>query len=58
MLKENGVAVFAGGNNRPYGNDRKIGAENVKFLRGKTHIAYLLTGKLLYRNKSVNNQIF
>ena len=58
MLKENGVAVFAGGNNRPYGNNGKIGAENVKFLRGKTYIACLLTGKLSCRNKSVKNQIF
>ena len=43
---------------RPYGNNRKIGAENAEFLHRKTCIACLLTGKLWYRNKSVNIQIF
>ena len=57
-IEENGVAVFAGGCCRPYGSDRKITAENGSFLRVKTYIACLLTGKLQYRNKSVNNQIF
>ncbi len=46
-----------GGNNRPYGNNGKICAENGRLLRRKTCIACLLTDKLPCRNKSVNNQI-
>ena len=51
------LRILAGGNNRPYGKYGGIRAENADFLHKKTYIACLLTGKLPYRNKSVNNQI-
>ena len=37
-LRKTALPIPRAADCRPYGNDREIGAENVKFLRGKTYI--------------------
>ena len=36
--RKNALRFWRAAGCRPYGNDREIGAENAKFLRGKTYI--------------------